>query len=419
VSRAPDAWTALRGSPWRFLGSAWPWRSAAYLVTSIPLGMVTVVVLGTGLALGVLTLVVVVGLALLAGLPVLVGVLGAVERRRLALVQPPPAAPMSPRERFRLGRRLPMSWSEAGYAVLLGGVLWWVDFAVLVLVGSVPPVLLLAPALYRSAGPVEVFGWRIDTAPEAWVAVGAGVPALVVAAYLVTALAAGQAGLARLLLDPREAELAAAVADLRRSRVRLVDAFETERRRIERDLHDGVQQRLVALTMTLGRAELDLAEGAGGQGLDLVRRAHEQAEAALEDLRSTVRGIHPRVLVDHGLAAAVHEVADRCSVPVSVDIALDGRLPAPVEAAAYFVASEALTNVERHARARRAEVHAWLQDDAVVLSVVDDGVGGARPADGSGLAGLALRLEALGGRLRVTSPDGGPTEVRMECPCDA
>jgi len=279
----------------------------------------------------------------------------------------------------------------------------------------VPAVLLLAPALHRWAGPMEVTGWRVDTPAEAWVAVAAGVPALVLAAYVLTAVAAGQAGLARLLLDPREAELAAAVADLRRSRVRLVDAFETERRRIERDLHDGVQQRLVALTMTLGRAELDVAEG---PGLDLVRRAHEQAEAALEDLRGTVRGIHPRVLLDHGLAAAVHEVADRCSVPVTVDVGLTGRLPAPIEAAAYFVASEALTNVERHARARRAEVHAWLRDDALLLSVVDDGVGGARPADGSGLAGLALRLEALGGRLSVTSPDGGPTEIRMECPCD-
>ena len=418
MSRAPDAWTALRGRPWRFLGSAWPWRSAAYLVTSVPLGVLVVVVLGTGLVLGVLTLVVVVGVAVLAGLPVLIGVLGAVERRRLALVQRAPAAALSPRERYRIGRRLPLSWSETGYAVLLGAVLWWVDFAVLVVVGTVPPVLLLAPLLVQSEDHLEMFGWRVDSPAEAWVAVGMGVPALALAAYAFTALAAGQAALARLLLDPREAELAAAVADLRLSRVRLVDAFETERRRIERDLHDGVQQRLVALTMTLGRAELDLADGAAEPALHLVRRAHEEAEAALEDLRGTVRGIHPRVLVDHGLAAAVHEVADRCSVPVSVDIALDRRLPAPIEAAAYFVASEALTNVERHARARRAEVHAWLQDDAVVLSVVDDGVGGARPADGSGLAGLALRLEALGGRLRVTSPDGGPTEVRMECPCD-
>jgi signal transduction histidine kinase len=332
-------------------------------------------------------------------------------------VQQPPAAAMPLRERFRIGRRLPMSWAEAGYAVLLGAVLWWVDFVVLLFTLLVPVLLALAPVLVRRDA-LEITGWRIDTTDEAWLAAGLALPVLALACYAWTALAAAQAGLARLLLDPREAQLAAAVADLRRSRVRLVDAFETERRRIERDLHDGVQQRLVALTMTLGRAEYELAEQGGGPALDLVRRAHGQAEDALEDLRGTVRGIHPRVLVDHGLAAAVHEIADRCGTPVTVDIALDRRLPAPVEAAAYFVASEALTNVERHARAGRAEVHAWLRDDAVVLSVVDDGAGGARPADGSGLAGLALRLDALGGRLQVSSPDGGPTEVRMECPCD-
>ena len=203
-----------------------------------------------------------------------------------------------------------------------------------------------------------------------------------------------QAALARLLLDPREAQLAAEVADLRRSRVDLVDAFETERRRIERDLHDGVQQRLVALTMTLGRAELDVPEG---PGLATVQDAHRQAEEALAELRGTIRGIHPRVLVDHGLAAAVHELADRSSVPTTVDIRLPDRLPPPVEQAAYFVVSEALTNVARHSGARRAGVHAWRRDDAFVLTVEDDGAGGAtcgrhrnragrpgRPARGAG-----------------------------------
>jgi signal transduction histidine kinase len=141
------------------------------------------------------------------------------------------------------------------------------------------------------------------------------------------------------------------------------------------------------------------------------------AEAALADLRATIRGIHPRVLVDHGLTAAVHELADRSSVPVTVDIRLAERLPAPVEQAAYFVVSEALTNVARHSRARRAGVHAWRLDGSFVLTVDDDGVGGASAEDpGTGLAGLAVRLDALGGTLRVTSPAGGPTEVRMECP---
>src|SRR5690606_31442707 len=189
------------------------------------------------------------------------------------------------------------------------------------------------------------------------------------------------------LPDPPHARLTGAVTALRRSRVDLVDAFETERRRIERDLHDGAQQRLVALTMTLGRAELEIPEGVG---LDLVREAYGQAEAALEELRSTVRGIHPRVLVDHGAEAAVHEVADAVEVPVTVDVRLPERLPAPVEAAAYFVVSEALTNVVRHANARSVRVHARLADGSLVLVVQDDGVGGATVRPGGGLAGLAL-----------------------------
>jgi signal transduction histidine kinase len=374
----------------------------------------TLLVLGLGLVVGVATLVVVVGAVVLAGLPVIAGAIGVVERRRLGLVRQQPPSDLGFRERLRAGRRLPVSWPETGYAVLLAVILWWVDFVVLLFAVTTPVVLLISPLLYDAAGPMEVAGWRIDTLGESILGVAVGVPALAAAAYLVTLVAAGQAGLARMLLDPREEELAAAVADLRRSRVELVDAFETERRRIERDLHDGVQQRLVALTMTLGRAELDVPEGAG---LDLVRQAHEQAEAALDDLRGTVRGIHPRVLADHGLAAAVHEIADRAPVPVSVDIRLDERPPAPVEAAAYFVASEALTNVARHADARQAQVHAWLQNGSLVLTVVDDGVGDADAADGTGLAGLVLRLEALGGTLAVTSPKGGPTEVRMEVPC--
>lgn len=418
MSRRPDAWTAVRDRPWRFLGSAWPWRSLAYLLTSVPVGLAALAILLCTVLIGALTLVLVVGVVVLASVPLLAGLLGVVERRRLALVQVGAPAGMTLRERLAAGRRLPVSWAEVGYAFLLGTLLWVVDLMVLLFCVTIPATLLLAPWL-TEVDRMEVLGWRVGPGAEAWLAVALGLVALVVAAYAVSVAAAAQAALARLLLDPREAQLAAAVADLRRSRVELVDAFETERRRIERDLHDGVQQRLVALTMTLGRAELDVPEG---PGLDLVRAAHRQAEEALDDLRGTVRGIHPRVLADHGLAAAVHEVADRSTVPVSVDIRLDGqRLPAPVEAAAYFVVSEALTNVARHSGARHAQVHAWWQGGALVLTVADDGAGGARVdrGAGSGLAGLALRLDALGGQLRVTSPAGGPTEVRMECPCAA
>jgi len=386
----PDAWSALRARPRQFLLSRWPWRSLAYLAT-----------------------------ALLVGIPVLVVVLcvarvfGALERRRLGLVQVRTRTRLTRRERRRARRRLPVSWPEVGYAFLLAVVLWPLDFLLLLFLVTVPVVMLLAPALAETDD-MAVLGWHVDPGPEAWLATLVGLGLAVVAAYAVTLAAVAQAALARLLLDPREAELAATVAELRRSRVDLVDAFETERRRIERDLHDGVQQRLVALTMTLGRAELDVAEG---PGLAAVQDAHRMAEDALADLRTTIRGIHPQVLVDHGLTAAVHELADRSSVPVTVDIRLDERLPGPVEQAAYFVVSEALTNVARHAGARRVGVHAWRHEGAFVLTVEDDGIGGATAeGPGTGLAGLAVRLDALGGTLRVTSPSGGPTEVRMECP---
>ncbi len=385
-----DAWSALRDHPARFLGSSWPWRALAYLVTTLLVGIPMVVVL---LSLG--------------------RQLGVLERRRLGLVQARTPSALTRRERRQARRRLPMSWPEVGYAFLLAVVLFPLDFLLLVFVVTVPVVMLLAPALAETDD-MTVLGWHVDPGWEAWLAFLVGAALCVVAAYVVTLAAAAQASLARLLLDPREAQLAAEVADLRRSRVDLVDAFETERRRIERDLHDGVQQRLVALTMTLGRAELDVPEG---PGLNAVQDAHRQAEEALDELRGTIRGIHPRVLVDHGLAAAVHELADRSSVPTTVDIRLPDRLPPAVEQAAYFVASEALTNVARHSRARRAGVHAWRRDDTFVLTVEDDGAGGATAdGTGTGLAGLGVRLEALGGTLRVTSPPGGPTEVRMECP---
>ncbi len=385
-----DAWSALRGHPLRFLRSSWPWRALAYLFTTL-----------------------LVGIPLLVVLFCLARFFGALELRRLGLVQVRPPSGLTRGERRRARRRLSVSWPEIGYAFLLAVVLWPLDFLLLVFLVTVPVVMVLAPALAETDD-MAVLGWHIDAGPEAWLAAVVGLGLAVVAAYAVTLAAVAQAALARTLLDPREAQLAAEVADLRRSRVDLVDAFETERRRIERDLHDGVQQRLVALTMTLGRAELDVPDG---PGLVAVQDAHRQAEEALAELRGTIRGIHPRVLVDHGLAAAVHELADRADVPVTVDIRLPERLPPPVEQAAYFVVSEALTNVARHAQARRAGVHGWLREDTFVLTVEDDGAGGAvAEGTGTGLSGLMVRLEALGGTLRVTSPPGGPTEVRMECP---
>ncbi|MFE6509665.1 sensor histidine kinase [Nocardioides sp. NPDC057767] len=416
----PDVWAALRSSPWRLVASSWPWRALAYLASGAVVGLVVAVLLFALLGLGLLTLVILVGVLVLAGIPLLAALVADVERVRLRLVlpdsRPGPAerpAPIAWGDRLRALRRLRISGPEVGYTVLLATVMWVVDAVALNLIITIPGVLVLAPFLVRLDGPVAFGPWQLDTPAEAWIAVAPGLVLLFAGLYAATLLAAAQASLARLLLEPAQTRMAAAVADLRRSRVDLVDAFETERSRIERDLHDGAQQRLVALTMTLGLAELEVPEGAG---LDLVRQAHAQAETALAELRATVRGIHPRVLVDHGLTAAVHELADAAGLPVAVDLRVQDRLPAPVEAAAYFVVAEALTNAVRHGRAGSARVEGQLTGDRLEVGVRDDGTGGAVVRPGGGLAGLATRLAALDGHLEIISPSGGPTEVRMTCP---
>jgi signal transduction histidine kinase len=407
--------SALAGNPLRFLTSQWPWRSLAYLISTALVGAVTLVVFLVAIAVGVVTSPVIIGLFVLGAVPALGSLVARVERRRLALMlDQPPSVPT----RGRTGpwwrpAQDAMSWRALGYAVLLALILWLVDAIVSLMVVTLVGVSALSPLLARFTA-VSLGPKVLDTPAEALPVALLATPVLyVLGAYLLTALAAAQASLARILLSPREKELEEHVSELRRSRLELVDAFETERKRIERDLHDGVQQRLVALTMSLGRAEMDVPEGVG---LDLVRRAHLEAEAALADLREVVRGVHPRVLTDHGLAAAIREVADRMPIPVRVDVALPDRPEAQVEAAAYFVVSEGLANVAKHADARNASVNARRRGETLVLVVGDDGHGGAVIGKGSGLSGLLTRLDALGGTLVVSSPVGGPTELRMESP---
>ncbi|KQY57100.1 MULTISPECIES: sensor histidine kinase [unclassified Nocardioides] len=423
MRRPTTAWAALAGNPLRFLTSSWPWRSWAYLAGSSLTGLLALVVFIALVLVGIVTSLLVIGLFVLASLPLMGAVVGTLERRRLRLMAPgqplvpsphPPIVGKGVRAWFRQRRREEVPRRELGYTVLLAVLLWVIDLVLSVNAVLITVILALSPLLARF-DQVNVLMWQANTPLEALPITLVGVPvAYVVFAYALTAVAAGQSALARILLGATDAQLEAQVGALRRSRLDLVDAFETERKRIERHLHDGVQQRLVALTMTLGRAELDVPDG---PALDLVRQAHGEAEAALADLREAVRGIHPRVLVDLGVEAAVREVADRMPMPVSVDIALPRRLPAPVEAAAYFVVSEALTNVARHADARSCRITGWIQGEQFVLSVADDGVGGAAVGRGSGLAGLVTRLDALGGTLGVDSPSGGPTQIRMECPC--
>jgi signal transduction histidine kinase len=218
-----------------------------------------------------------------------------------------------------------------------------------------------------------------------------------------------------LLVSPRQAEMEERIETLETTRAGAVDAQETELRRIERDLHDGAQARLVALGMSLGMAEQKLSDDPERAG-ELLAEARIGAEHALRELRDLARGIHPPVLADRGLEAALASLASSTPLPVSLSVDVAPR-PAPaVESAAYFVAAEALANATKHARARRVDITIIRLGDAIELEVRDDGDGGADP-DGSGLRGLRRRVEALDGRLSVTSPRGGPTTIRAELPC--
>ncbi|TYB62315.1 sensor histidine kinase [Nonomuraea sp. PA05] len=216
--------------------------------------------------------------------------------------------------------------------------------------------------------------------------------------------------LARRMLGPDPTEvLRRRIAELAESRAGIVAAVDSERRRIERDLHDGLQQRLVALSMLIGRSLRGRAE--------LMEQAHREAQQALAELREVAWRVYPSGLDSLGLGEALAGVAERSSVPVKVDCRLERRPPMAVETAAYFVVCEAVTNAAKHAAATLITVEVREEETAVVVRVTDDGSGGARPA-GSGLSGLARRVAALDGRFEVTSPAGGPTTITAVLPCE-
>ena len=228
--------------------------------------------------------------------------------------------------------------------------------------------------------------------------------------------AAAAAAALQLENERLEAELRARVEELQTSRARLVEVSMGERRRLERDLHDGAQQRLVALSLQLGLARRKLEDDPviGGRLLDAARG---ELDRALEELRELARGIHPAILTDRGLGAALEALAQRAPLPVDLHEMPKDRLPAAVEAAAYFVVAESLTNVAKYSGAEHATVRVGRHDSFAVVEVSDDGVGGADPAAGTGLRGLADRLAALDGRLEVHSPPGGGTLIRANIPC--
>lgn len=415
----------------RYLLSAWPWRGLAYLVTGAVTGLIALLVIASLLVVGGVLSLVVVGLPVLAAV-VLVGIpVGAWERRRLWLIDPAPVEdPHRPRTEagplaWAATRvKEPATWRELGYVLLLATVLWPVDAVVALATVAVPPTLLTAPVPVLASGGHRGLwpGFAIGTPLEAAVAVAAGIALIPVLAYLTGATAAAHGAVARMMLTPREDELRARLDEVTDSRTRLVNAFEAERRRIERDLHDGAQQRLAALSVSLGLARLDMPPG---PAIRHIADAQEQARLALAELRELVHGIHPQILTERGLAAAIEDLASRSPMPVDLDLAglADGseggcsRLPAAIEAIGYFTAGEALANVARHSGAERAWVAGRRTGDSLVLEVGDDGRGGAAFGRGTGLAGLADRAAVAGGTVTVTSPVGGPTVVRMELPC--
>ncbi|MFJ2743314.1 histidine kinase [Streptomyces sp. NPDC087440] len=385
---------ALTRHPLGFLRSPWPWRSLAHLLSGGALGV------GTWLAVGGLFAargriglgVTVVCALLVTGFAALVS--GPLERWRLRLVDPE-ARPA------RQGLRTPAGLRGLGYGAVSVLAVGWADLALTIVALGIPGVLLLAP-------------WQPDAV--LWASIGgpvAGVLLLPVAAYPITAWAGARGALSRAVLAPDEVEL----TEVRRSRARLVDAYEAERRRIERDLHDGAQQRLVALTMKLGLAGLDLP--AGSRAAREVAQAHAMAKEALSELRELIRGVHPQVLTERGLPAAVRDVAGRSPVPVDVDLELPARTAESVEVAAYFAICEALTNTARHSAATRCRVTGRRAGPMLVIEVYDDGRGGADPAAGSGLTGLADRVAAVDGRMLLSSPPGGPTRLRVEIPVES
>ena len=205
------------------------------------------------------------------------------------------------------------------------------------------------------------------------------------------------------------------VDDLRTARQRIIAAADAERRRIERDLHDGAQQRMVAVAVTLGLAQSRFASDPEG-ALKLIAQAREEAQAAVKELRELARGIHPAVLSDHGLGPALEALASRAPVPVDVRGVPESPLGHEIEACAYFVTAEALTNVAKYARASAASVELTLEDDQLRVQVRDDGVGGADPSTGTGLRGLRDRVDALDGELAIDSPPGGGTTVTVQVP---
>jgi signal transduction histidine kinase len=411
----------------RDLVSPRTWLAMTSHLAGFIMGLAVFVVIVTGLSLGFgLLVLALVGLPLLGLTLRLASYFAVAERARIALMlgTPIPGWPAGSRAGYRWGivprRRMlteRATWGEIGYSLLRLPVSA-VAVTVSVSVWSAALVLLTLPLYSKDlpSGGARIGDVVFTGTPTMATSAALGLALLLIAPQLTRGFGRLDAGLSRGLLGP-PSDLAARVSELEISRERVVDAAEAERRRIERDLHDGAQQRLVALAMELGRAKARFADDPDAARV-LVDQAHAQAKEALTELRNLVRGVHPPVLTERGLDAALSGLAALCPIPVDVHVDVPVRPRASVEAVAYFVVAEALTNVAKHSRASHAKVmvegHGFPGTLTVMIS--DDGIGGAK-ADSPGLSGLADRVSGVDGRLSVESPTGGPTIIAVELPC--
>ncbi|WP_199442554.1 sensor histidine kinase [Umezawaea beigongshangensis] len=400
--------------------------TAGYLLLNLVTGIFWFVLLVTMLAVSTGLLVVWVGVPLLV--LTLSTARGAAHLERawvraaLGVDVPPPYRP-SPRggvlARARVLVSDPATWREVAYFLLLLP-LGVVEFALVVaMISGTAGLIALPVTIYHYPFDVHVAGglYVIDGFFSALPVTGLGVLLGYGTLHVLRFLGRTHGALASALLGPSQnSVLAAEAARLHASRARGVEAAEAERRRIERDLHDGAQQRLVAVAMGLGRARTKL-DSEPEAARELIAEAHADAKLAISELRDLARGIYPSVLGDRGLDAALSSLAAKCPVPVDLTVDVEPRPPTAVESAAYFTVAEALTNVGKYANATRAEVTVRRVPTGLLVEVVDDGRGGAEIRPGGGLAGLADRAATIDGVVVVLSPVGGPTVIRAELPC--
>ncbi len=405
-------------------------RDAAFLLLSGPLSLLAFYLLVPLTALGVVTTIIWVGLLLLIIDLSIAGGFANFARLAVARVdgrEPVPGGYLEPEPgasaRRRLFRRLrdPQRWMDLLWAVIyfpVSLITWiisvvWLALAVAGLLAPIADIILdlvLDPAVGQRQGLAHLLGLQPELLWDIGFDLTCGIVFSLTAPAVLRGLAAMQTGLIRAMLSWRSE-----VSRLQTSRAAVQRAEADTRRRLERDIHDGPQQRLVRLRMDLARAHRQ-AEKDPAAASAIIQGAMEQTQQTLDELRQLSRGIAPPVLIDRGLAAAITEAATRSSVPVTVSTELPD-LPDHVSQAAYFVVSEALVNLNKHSGATAAGVDARVVDGALLVRISDNGIGGASTAKGHGLAGLVERLNGVDGRLFITSPTGGPTTLEARIPC--